>query len=1468
MAKACPKDYHEYIARTKQIVDKWLKDLKPGEQVSAIKILHLKMHAQNPEKATIFKEVVKQTYPEYIVYNAFEDELDISVAPKAIKELDPLPFIDELTDIERQYDAGLEQEDRDNNEKDQFKKTKNAEVQLGNAGFGIFKPIFFSAIGERITDSEYAHILDKMLPKATTFDEFESAIKLKYARYTGTDIQRRNLVQVYNGAHPINKMKSEDKLTLLWTNLNPSEPDIYKAILPKFNKRFQKLRSIDPKTKTAEPDRTNTNFIDISKVDVFGENLNDITVYIPLSKMVNVIKKKAEPSANDPGWFAKDANLEISPEQFHQWNFELANMVRLIDGKKRSMPHVIAGINSGDPATLLVTQISPEIFKKLLPRDVVKELVSKEVFSQSTAKYLDQKSYSLFYALRDARKSLIKQGVGPNVARKTARTVAAQLMESRYNQMLDIASKLSIKGYTEYLNDELEAGNIGEQEVYLFLASIEQIPLKNGRPVIPMYQFLAGIIAGHEWMKAVRYNSYAINDDARKTYDRLRLNKSTGVVLVGNGPSKHLIYDQDKVEIFYQGEKVDHIKDIPGLGLINTNDGATWGSTESLNRAGETSGRYPVNSYDTPVRQLKTVVVDRSDDGNSYMEKKHAIFQSTPDIEIRDKKGNVILWSVEELGQVRLFARDDTGNVVNIDEASDLDAVKTAIGKWDIKNKRLTHYIDETPEESSRVIILPATVAHTTATGPRQWMPNLNIDGLNKSDQAMMDQFKEVFETHMLSEADKHINLLLDVFEKPAFMRKLTRRKWAQENSEQDNLRNMLESINGMGILHPNFLSQLRPMVNNMLLKHGALQFRTFEDHVTGKRQPIVGTYGVLTPDTGKQLGENHDQFMASMDLQVVRDYVERAVLANDAKVMLERIESGNIDTGNIPASEFAIDRARSDYNSLSEEDKALYLNDSLENGDVKISAIDWRTPILSLAAIDIKDLIRLVPNAGEALIFTAEDVAKKKTGDYDIDHAHINIIPQDLAEQLKQFKRTRYFQEQAEVTANLDLFESLSAASMADYNGRIYDAVVQIRGSNTQGMMTNMKSVTTTLAYKFGDITLTDGTVVRAKSPSDIVVMDYAPLKQDRSIEQIEKDLPAFASVIEGEDGKWYLKTTVEHEHTLIVNAATDHPKKGLLVNMWGFNGPDWIIPRMFKVVKGGKSLTPIHIKTLNSLKRMFNYSRLMNAEMYDGRPMNMEQFFYHSGKLLEFMESTPEDRLSLIKDNINKEKMVTIGGEKVKTIIGIKDMVIKENITSAEKLITRPVQKLLERYGENAPKYPGWMSPEEHQIVHYLALKDLINDIMNNKEEYGLNTPDVINAADQFITKFAEDFYQMFYNLQNEKGEYEGGVSIAKAQFDEDLWSFVKQGEQALNTLVQTHGNGVAVLATLRFAEGIGGKKNIRHFPPIEVMDANTFKKFMSLWEQYRNDDAARQDFSKLEEIGRTKFNTAERLKRKVKC
>jgi hypothetical protein len=93
-------------------------------------------------------------------------------------------------------------------------------------------------------------------------------------------------------------------------------------------------------------------------------------------------------------------------------------------------------------------------------------------------------------------------------------------------------------------------------------------------------------------------------------------------------------------------------------------------------------------------------------------------------------------------------------------------------------------------------------------------------------------------------------------------------------------------------------------------------------------------------------------------------------------------------------------------------------------------------------------------------------------------------------------------------------------------------------------------------------------------------------------------------------------------------------------------------------------------------------------------------------------------------------------------------------------------------------------------------------------------------------------------------------------------------------LNKLKDLHGDGVAILATLYFAQGVTtmqgtqfiDRKNIRHFPPGEVMDIKTYKRFMNLWETYNQDVATRTNFDALEGIGRHRWKSATKIKERI--
>jgi hypothetical protein len=388
-------------------------------------------------------------------------------------------------------------------------------------------------------------------------------------------------------------------------------------------------------------------------------------------------------------------------------------------------------------------------------------------------------------------------------------------------------------------------------------------------------------------------------------------------------------------------------------------------------------------------------------------------------------------------------------------------------------------------------------------------------------------------------------------------------------------------------------------------------------------------------------------------------------------------------------------------------------------------------------------------------------------------------------------------------------------------------------------------------MSVKLGDITLTDGTVVRAKRPNEWTLMDYAPLKQSIdgnpiSKSDIENMNPNFASVVEI-DGQWYLKTTVEHEFLLLLNAATDHAKVGLL-NPWGFRDPQWLVKRQFKIIKGEQELSAESIKTLTSLAKHYNYSDILAGKSRARLPLKLDQLFYRLKEIDSFVNSTTEKQKEhlLTNKDINIEKKDKISGNDANRKVGLQDIEVKSKVVSIEKLLTLPIRRMVEEYGgiENIPEYPGAMTPEQYGVIHHFAMDQLLNKIKETPEAFGIvdfGGKQGLEDTRKWITDFAENYYDNFYQQKNEEGAYAANVSLSKIQFDKELYRITQDGVEALDYLVEVYGPGVSALATLEFLKGIGSvsgselikRKNIQHFPPSSILDNKMIKSYLTVWE-----------------------------------
>ena len=1469
MAKnPCPIDYTEVLKRTRKSLTALAKDKPRVEAVQAVKAMHMKLSAlPNQDAADAFREVAKSIYPEAIHHNAFDPKytLDIGSIPKWVAEISPADFINEIDLIKEQTVSRMEAEAKGEYSDDDFEKTKFAEIRVGEAGVDAFLPIFFGAIGTSVNSKMMAKVY-KAVDSANNFDGFENWIIPRYEKYNqDNEWNARALRNFYVVNRPINQLNADEKIQLIWANLNPQIDDIKLAIIkPQTRKVFQPKRAVSLKDGSKEPERLPASFLDRSNVEIFGTPIADLTMTIGVNDMMNVIGPKTM-----DGWFSRPANVEVDTKQLQLWNQWLALNFKNGD---RHVPAVIAAINSGDPGTVEISIIHPKIANMLIPRNEVKELAA--AMEPHEQKFLARNSYNLFRALRNADKTM-HQVTTPQGRINTVKGIK---IAEREKALRKLAAEMAYENYSNYFAEELAKGYITDDHYREFLLNVQNAPRHNEALLIPMHLYLAGIVAKHEWLKGARYNQYLIHDHARGHFNRLRLTNTKGLVLEGMGNSSHVTFDPARAEIWVVGDtaaregvseyKVEHLIDIPGLmGKTNINDGMMLTSTEALRRTGEFAGRNPISQYELPVKEIKSAFFHRSEDGNSFVEMKLSEQEAIPDVEIRHyRTGELIAEMRKEMGEVRIF--NAKGELK--DHLSDTDVTKTLVGDYNFQKARKSHIEFTLPEEARRIIHLPGTIAHTTAPLYRQYMSTMFTDRLPAQQQADMDKYNDMLTDVMLGMVDKHYDAFHDVMTDPDKLRRLLKTMWAQELDAGDALKDLYTMVNGSGIHNPIFMSQIRPMLSNMMVKKGMLQSRTYEDKIHHTLQEdFAGSDGVIKTDLSGKIKEPNTSVIASSGLASIFRLAEKRY---KDKYGADHIKEIGWDRRK-NAKGIVVEEG------FSHEDKVDAINAAIRDEGFNLYMSVSRTPLSHHSGMVIRKIQEFESMQGTALKYHPYDVSWTFIGDADIDKTYVILVDDKFAKSALEYQDTKYFKLQQQVGADLSQFEVGEPVSLANYNESLNSMANQV-GAAMIGRMANMKTMSAMLSVKFGKVTFSDGVVIKFKSPSEMTVMDYAPLKQidEQGNPLREEDIlklnPNFASIQKNDDGNWYLKTTVEHEHLLNINAATDHPKLGILTDKWGYDGSDWIIARQIKVLEG--QLEERHVKAITKLKGMFNLSPLFNGRGRNQKPLKVHQLFYRMQQVYDYNLSDPETQLAMIQEETNETRMDKVAGEKKETGFGIQAIENKGKIVSLEKVVMRPVEKMMEKYdGEIVPQFPGQFTADEYEVMHFLATEQISKEISADAAGFGIDSPDLIAAGSKFISRWANKYYDLFHGRADLDGAYTEFATIARNRFDEDIHAWVQVGKVELDKLVDIHGPGIKAWTTLKFLQGIGttsgtefiNRKNIQNVPDPILLDQKVMTKYLDYWEDAELNFEDHRDLNLKEEAKRTQLS-ALNIFNKKKC
>ena len=364
------------------------------------------------------------------------------------------------------------------------------------------------------------------------------------------------------------------------------------------------------------------------------------------------------------------------------------------------------------------------------------------------------------------------------------------------------------------------------------------------------------------------------------------------------------------------------------------------------------------------------------------------------------------------------------------------------------------------------------------------------------------------------------------------------------------------------------------------------------------------------------------------------------------------------------------------------------------------------------------------------------------------------------------------------------------------------------------------MKTVGSTLAMHFGQIKLSDGTIVKPKSLDDRVVMDYAPIDPDADL----SDLPPFASVTKPDaNGNRYLETTVAHEYLLINNAAFDHSNKkvrGMLVNMWGLKNDDWFVSRMYEVIESPhkigdkKILAGNSIKLLKKLNALYNYSPLKNMR-------SPERFILNTESLINEVHDVNK-RLNMNEDDLalNLKEETRISARNGGTLIEIDGIDINEGVvTPDEKIITSLANRMNETLNMNG-SYPLVYSRERYELNHLYTRKEMM-DQFEDDVDAGKYTNDELREGSQFARKFAPQFYGLFQEAKKKKETDETTFLNQRVEYNEEMYNLVQNATKSLDSLVNKHGEGVREIFTISILSGLNDVKNVRMIPALKLND-----------------------------------------------
>lgn len=977
--------------------------------------------------------------------------------------------------------------------------------------------------------------------------------------------------------------------------------------------------------------------------------------------------------------------------------------------------------------------------------------------------------------------------------------------------------KSTLEAFTQYLDEEVAKKNISKDHKSDMLETVKKHSANN--PYI--YHQIAGI---HERWKSIAGKDYLMRPtlggkSVANAWKRLKISTAEGTNPRGVGDSSIMIAKDSEIEFQLRGQALEHMRpDDAGYAY----DGMLFTSASYMDKLNSVLGKkgYVYKTY------LRSLGVENPDENGEYTD-----YVAVKSIEMTPPEGLEVYRKTKDGKQFLARYRNGTwrdaqGNA--FDRFGTQNEVKDYSGKY---NKFYT--VHSLPERATRVLKVSDKNVLSGAFPILSF--ELMLDNGFLKDNPAAQEYIDMAKQHYENLGNEYVEKLYKLRNDPSELARFLKRE-LQEGELPQELQRLIDAGLEDALYLPEHMKQIVTMINNQFIVNGLYKAKQY---AKGK-----STYVTIKPDIGIGVKEGNVAISAN-ERVMLRQVAEKAGISPDNKSyskFIKEINNWLVD------NEFYVMIHRQPIQGFTKvvprRIQEFVLGKHGKTGfatvrDVfEVHEADHDGDIFFMEVIDDVPMIEALRGLQNNPDYKARDkfldLSWFKKGDLGKSLSNYGSMLKLMTSHTR-LRAIQGFVVNAKTMLSTLAYKGVTFTNKKQPNVRYsvysptervtlwYLPLVDLTEQQRQRIRENGDEIVTAgvgpIGLKETDYAklqayvhenYPEGKKIRFFNEQEELdearisgIFDDKRTGKYVGFEVLGKEVP-FSKVIEDSPTKgreMYLRTTKEHEFSILLQAAVDHEKFGLFNRIDFAPGEslyEWLLTRIFRR-NDGKDLTSEDVKFVGPVYGTFNYGRRRRGQTPTGGNYDFtgnidastdisERYFDYDGEAVSTQE-TNDTVLSQMKSHASKH-----GSKKqLKRVLNIEDFFTNGQIVPQEVLLSiygrensEKVQEDLEDniQMENPLMMQGGRESPYHEI-HQIALSRLLSymkqRLIDGLADSGKEYADMVDSGLEVGRKMATEYYELYRKIAEDRVKTNNALKVedlyVNLDYDKQIADFVSK-------------------------------------------------------------------------------------------